>query len=305
MVTKTIYKKLRDLLFMTCAAVIIISTSTSAVFASAPTTYYQPRTIEEFISYLYGMIYQLQAQLDAQGGTSRPINNLPPSRPTTGGTAVSYALSVRTLPVTSVNRFDARLRGEVDLNRSDYSYVWFEYGETTRVNQRTGRVRVTDSQGDIRAFSERVTDLDRDEKYYYRAVAENARGQLFYGDLRSFSTDYDNRYDDGNYDNNNGSDTGNVTTGNASLRLSQSRINRGELVSVSWTMDTNLTSDSNWVGIYPRSAADATPQAYKYISNDRTGTITFTPSQTGIYEFRLFKNDRFNRLAVSPTLEVR
>jgi uncharacterized repeat protein (TIGR01451 family) len=100
---------------------------------------------------------------------------------------------VETLSATDITEDSARLRCDVDPNDSDTD-VWFEYGETTSMNDDTYKQYV---DGDDR--SERVdkiiSNLDAHTIYYYRCVADNDEGKS-YGSMKSFNTD-DGGYTDG------------------------------------------------------------------------------------------------------------
>ena len=92
---------------------------------------------------------------------------------------------VETLSATDIDEDSARLRCDVDPNDADTD-VWFEYGETSSMNEDTSKRDIGDS-GEERV--ERIiSGLDEDEKYYFRCVAENDEGRT-YGDTRTFTTD--------------------------------------------------------------------------------------------------------------------
>ncbi|MBC8464900.1 MAG: hypothetical protein H8D63_00795, partial [Parcubacteria group bacterium] len=93
---------------------------------------------------------------------------------------------VETLSATDITEDSARLRCDVDPNDSDTD-VWFEYGETTSMNDDTYKQYV---DGDDR--SERVdkiiSGLDARTTYYFRCVADNEKVTT-YGSLQTFTTD--------------------------------------------------------------------------------------------------------------------
>lgn len=145
-----------------------------------PTTpvYYTPTT-----TYYQGYIAQLE-QLLAQ---LRALQNQ----------TVDYRYSdrdsdveVTTRSASDVDEDTARLRGEVDFGRSDEATVYFEWGERRNdLDERTVRVVLDDN--DDEDFSRRITRLDEDEVYYYRAVAIDEDGERDYGQVLSFRTDDD------------------------------------------------------------------------------------------------------------------
>lgn len=100
-----------------------------------------------------------------------------------------YDVEVETEAARSIEDDEATLYGTLDLDRSPYARVWFEYGTDGRLDERSTTLRLDDDDD----FDIEVDDLDEDEKYYYRAVAEDASGHRVYGEIRSFTTDEDNR----------------------------------------------------------------------------------------------------------------
>jgi hypothetical protein len=66
---------------------------------------------------------------------------------------------------------------------------------------------------------------------------------------------------------------------------------------------------TDWVGLYPTGAADTSYLNWFYLNGSKfapaagmtTATLPFVmPGSSGTYEFRLFSNNGFTRLAVSP-----
>ena len=65
-------------------------------------------------------------------------------------------------------------------------------------------------------------------------------------------------------------------------------------------------NDRDWVGLYRTGSVDREYLAYQYVRAQRSGDLTFeAPNDPGRYEFRLFENDGYDRLAASGTFEVR
>jgi uncharacterized repeat protein (TIGR01451 family) len=109
---------------------------------------------------------------------------------------------VTTRSATDINDNDAVLNGLVDGNGLS-TRAWFEYG-TSRNN--LDEITSRNSYGsDSTNYNERISGLDEDTIYYFRAVAENSE-DIVYGSTLSFRTD------NGNNNNNDGPD---VTTKNA------------------------------------------------------------------------------------------
>lgn len=104
-----------------------------------------------------------------------------------------YDIDVDTERARDIYDDEATLYGDIDLDDAPYAYVWFEYGENGRLNEDTKKIRVTrDGEFDID-----VEDLDEDERYYFRAVAEDPNRDRSYGEIKSFEADsYDSHDDD-------------------------------------------------------------------------------------------------------------
>jgi|GEM_PF-2192578 len=93
---------------------------------------------------------------------------------------------------------------------------------------------------------------------------------------------------------------GDTTTYNASLTISS--IYSGG-VSVSYSGGSGLSG--SWVGMFKEGAADSAYLAYQYINTSKNGTLDFaTPTEPGTYEFRIFKDSGFVRLATSSKFTV-
>jgi len=137
------------------------------------------------------------------------------------------AVDVETQSVRSPERDRAQLVGEVDLNGEDMAYVWFEYGTSRALTQKTGEARIDDN--DPERFLYTLRDLTPYRTYYYRAMAEDDRGRIAEGETRSFSTDsrYDDwdDWDDDDFD----GDEPEVETDNASRITDSSAELRGEV----------------------------------------------------------------------------
>lgn len=255
---------------------------------------YEPQSIEEMIAYLYGMISQLQAQLDAREGTDGSTNRPRPS---------AYDIDVDTRSPSRVTDDSALLRGRVDLDDAAYVRVWFEYGETTRLGERTSVRRLADDDGESQSFSRRVDDLDDDERYYYRAVAEAPGGERFYGALDSFTTEDSSRWWDDDDDWRDDDDDDDDVSG-AIVRVSDATVDQGDTIEVDWVVPTRYQSSTNWIGLYERGASDQSYRTYVYTTDDTRGTVTFRLSQRGEYEFRLFYNNGYDQLAESRRVTV-
>ena len=63
--------------------------------------------------------------------------------------------------------------------------------------------------------------------------------------------------------------------------------------------------EGDWIGLYPVGAGDDRPISREYLDGTSRGTLPFViPSSAGSYEFRMFEDDGFTRIAVSQPIEV-
>lgn len=276
-----------------CGLVFAPSVST----AQTVSTTYQPQTVEEMIAYLYGMISQLQAMLDAglaeDSGTSGSVGVARP------GSARS--LDVDTLSAVSIRDDEADLRARIDLNGNDYAYVWFVYGEDDdELDERTSRRRITDNSGDERDIMVNIDDLDEGERYYFRAVAENESGVRYYGSIRSFSTDEEDDDDDDNDDR----DRETSSNGDFELSVSDTSVDVGDIIEVEWEIPNDEVATNNWIGLYRVGAADNRYTQWQFLDEDDSGENEFRMNAAGDFEFRLFLGSSYDVEVTSREIEV-
>jgi len=71
------------------------------------------------------------------------------------------------------------------------------------------------------------------------------------------------------------------------------------------TFSNGTTSSGAWVGLYASSAADGAYLTYQYTGGVATGALTFTvPEATGTYNFRLFADGGYTKIATSADFAV-
>lgn len=183
--------------FMTTLVAVVFAFTVAAPAANAQVYYqnYQPRSQEETVLYLQSIVAQLLEQLQARGYNAnvqyqynQPTQYWNYGQYRNQSSNRGYQSSGSEVEVetryASYSGDDVDLYGSVDLNRSDYAYVWFEYGEDDDMDEETSDKKVTrDSSFKV---SLDVDDLDDDEVYYYRAVAKDDEGDRDYGAIRSF-----------------------------------------------------------------------------------------------------------------------
>jgi hypothetical protein len=194
--TKNISAKVLISLFL---FVMLVAVPDNRAYA-ASTTQYEPETLEEMIAYLFGIITQLQAQLDAQnGGTGTGTTN--PSHNNSG------RVTVTTLAPTNISRSEATLKGEAS-SRAMGGDVWFEYGLKSDLDDDTDKK--TFKANHQLTFSATIEGLRSNTKYSYRAVLREDDGDYTYGQIKSFTTDSSGSSNSSNA--NNSDDEPNVET---------------------------------------------------------------------------------------------
>ncbi|MCA9361997.1 hypothetical protein KC906_01350 [Candidatus Kaiserbacteria bacterium] len=161
------------------ASVLLLVIFVPTVVSAQSTPYpYQPRTQSEMIAYLYGriaMLLEFQAMLE--DGAQRGLSVAP----------FSFA-TIDTHRALEITDKSAVLRGEVVLYGEATARAWFEYGQDEYfLDQKTNRVVVRDAYG--RAVRQTVRNLQEDDRYYFRLVAEDQNGLVIYGPIYSFHTD--------------------------------------------------------------------------------------------------------------------
>ncbi len=246
----------------------------------------------EKIAYLLGMIAQLQDMLDRSYDNNyyyySDARVVSVRSGNSNSRSSSRLIDVETLSATNIRDDEAKLRGELDLDGEDEALVWFEYGEDDDdLDDRTAKRRVTDSRGDDVSFTATIEDLDEDEKYYFRAVAEDEDGDREYGRIRSFTTDDDDR---NSYD--------------YSLTISDRSVDEDDWVEVDWELPRREEGRDNWIGLYERGDDNDEYIHYEYLEDDDHGTVTFQMRERGTFEFRLFLDNSYDDEITSARVEV-
>lgn len=167
------------------AALMVVGLVATPQTAAAASYYYNGSTLSEnqLRVILIAQIQALLAQLERLDGGSYG-----------GGSHGNSDVDVETLSARSIDNDRAQLLGEVDLNDEDEAYVWFEYGTSRSVSQETGQAQIRDN--DPGRFVYSLRNLSPFRTYYYRAMAEDERGRVAAGEIRSFRTDGDDDWDD-------------------------------------------------------------------------------------------------------------
>ncbi len=144
--------------------------------------YYQTPAQQQQIAYLYAVIAQLQAQLNALQSQTGPVSN---------------NAAIETVGVADAFGDSVEFTGRVTFKQSGNVSVWFEYGLTTALNYSTVAQTVNNrSIGSAVTFTTTAPDFNTSQTYYYRAVVKGSDGRYTEGAIKSF------RYTGNNYSSN-------------------------------------------------------------------------------------------------------
>lgn len=153
----------------------------SAPAASAQTSYELTRAS------LINQIERLLAELIALENNRNNVVLVNPGR-VLGVSTGNSRLDVETLSARDVERDEASVYGDVDLNGVSYADVFIQYGRSSNnLNDRSDSARMTSRNGST--FRADLESLREDERYYYRAAARDPFGRYSYGRTLSFTTD--------------------------------------------------------------------------------------------------------------------
>ena len=174
--------------FLTIALVIPMFVFTSSVnTADANTTQYSKNNDPIYITSLRLQLLQLQLQLATllkiqaeQNKYNPPVKNRREYNP--------YFVQVTTMAPFAVGRNTAELQSEVDKGSSEFAKVYFEYGIGSHLNDESEKTKIANAYSYQNVYKIRITDLDPDTLYSYRAVTEDEDGNTIYGQVRTFTT---------------------------------------------------------------------------------------------------------------------
>jgi len=62
--------------------------------------------------------------------------------------------------------------------------------------------------------------------------------------------------------------------------------------------------ESDWIGMYPAGSPDNSYVSRQYLNGNVNSTLSFYSINSGTYDFRMFENDSFTRLAASNSVSV-
>ncbi|MBY0538061.1 hypothetical protein K2P47_01530 [Patescibacteria group bacterium] len=247
---------------------------------------------QQQIAQLYALIAQLQAQLAA-------LQIYNPGYPTynNGSYQNSNEITRVTTGTVEGDGDDAvRMEGSVTFRRDSEARVWFEYGTSNKLSYSTQSIEIDGDSGDTEDFEITATDLDDNDVYYYRAVAEDDDGRYVEGVVRSFR--FDGRNDDDDDDDDYYDDDSD--DGDWSLEVEDDYYETGDTIRVDYEVEDE--DDNNWIGLYEVGDSDSNYVSFKYV-RDEEGYVTFRINREGEYEFRLFDEDN-DEQATSDEFEV-
>ncbi len=261
----------------------------STPFASAQTYYYYPTYPQaDYSAQIQMLLKQVQAltlQLQAMRATypSNQGNHYGYANNYYGNYYTgNYDIEVSTEDADIESDDTATLSGEVELDGASYATVWFEYGQDGDLDEDSDSLRVTTD----RSFDIEVDDVDTDESYYFRAVAEAPNGERAYGTIRSFGDD-----DNDDDDNDSNDETPDVTTEDTdnidedSARISgevdMNDFNNG-LAFFVYGQDEDMVSDVEDENQYADIDEDGDDLQKVQVASSFDGTRTFWASFSGL-----------------------
>lgn len=91
--------------------------------------------------------------------------------------------------------------------------------------------------------------------------------------------------------------------GSYTLEVDKETYTPGEQSVVTWATPPRVTISGDWIGLYRVGASDRSYETYEYVES-RTGSMNFRLSKEGDFEYRYFKNNGYERVAVSEVVTV-
>lgn len=174
--------------FLLVALIIPVFAFTSSVnTVDANTVQYNKNNDPVYIMSLRLQLLQLQLQLATllkiqaeQNNQRPPVINRREYNP--------YFVQVTTMAPFAVGRNTAELQSEVDKGSSEFAQVYYEYGIGSHLNDESEKTKIANAYSYQNVYKIRITDLDPDTVYSYRAVTEDEDGNVIYGQIRTFTT---------------------------------------------------------------------------------------------------------------------
>lgn len=95
-----------------------------------------------------------------------------------------------------------------------------------------------------------------------------------------------------------------TSTTSYSLTASPSTLSVGQSVTVSYAAPSSANRSRDWIGMYRTGDDDRSFIDWEYVGASNSGSLTFTPSAAGTYNFRYFKNNGYTKAATSLQVTV-
>lgn len=205
-----------------CAVAFAPNASAATYYTTQQAHSYNSAQIQSLLNQLYTLIAQLQAIQGSSNYTyTYNTGYVPVKTHVTTTHYGNYDVEVETEDYDIESDDTATLFGDIELDNAPYAYAWFEYGEGGNITEESKSVKLTRDG----RYSIEIDDLDEDERYYFRAVAEDPSGYRVYGDIMGFGTDRGRDRDDDRNDD----DTPEARTGGAENIKDDSARLRGEV----------------------------------------------------------------------------
>ena len=88
-----------------------------------------------------------------------------------------------------------------------------------------------------------------------------------------------------------------------SITATPSSVNTCEEITVRYAGAPGYESD--WIAMYKSGSSDSSFTSRQYLGGKENGTVVLDAPDPGMYDFRIFENDSYTRLATSGSIEVK
>ena len=89
-----------------------------------------------------------------------------------------------------------------------------------------------------------------------------------------------------------------------SLSLSDTTIEAGEDITVSWTANSSDNLNQDWIAVYKAGTGSTDYLNWKYTGSVASGELSIRVEEPGTYQLRYLKNNGYNAVVTSPTFTV-
>ncbi|MCK9565588.1 MAG: right-handed parallel beta-helix repeat-containing protein [Methanothrix sp.] len=95
----------------------------------------------------------------------------------------------------------------------------------------------------------------------------------------------------------------NFNVGIPTITAAPVSVNTCEQITINYTGAPGYEND--WIAMYESGSSDTTYITRQYLDGKENGTVILDAPDTGSYNFRIFENDSYNRLAISNNVEAK